>query len=183
MSAELHLESTGPDGHEDADPDGFKAVFRHHPAGVAVVTMAGPDGPAGLTVTSVASVSAEPPILAFSVAAGSSSRAAVDQVSSVAINFLAEDQQPVAEAFARRRDDRFAGVAWEPLPTGEPVLDGAAAWIRGDIEQRIPVGSSLLVTVRAVELHRRDGARALVYVDRSYHRLSELTRLPRQDRV
>ncbi|MFF3601755.1 flavin reductase, partial [Kitasatospora indigofera] len=47
--------------------DQFKAAFRRHPAGVAVITAEGPDGPVGLTASSVSSVSAEPPVLVFSV--------------------------------------------------------------------------------------------------------------------
>lgn len=154
-------------------PDDFKAVFRNHPAGVAVVTLRGPDGPVGFTATSVTSVSAAPPVLAFSLAAASSSRPALERASSVVVNFLAEDQRDVAATFARRGVDRFAQVAWTSLPTGEPVLRGVTAWVRGEIDERIPVGDSLLVTVRAGLSARHDGTRPLVYVDRTYHRLGD----------
>ncbi len=174
MTAQHHTDLLLERASSDAgiSPDDFKAVFRHHPAGVAVVTMA---GPFGFTATSVASVSADPAVLVFSVTAGSSARSVIEQVGSVAINFLAHDQREVAETFARRGIDRFAGVDWNPLPTGEPVLRGTAAWIRGEIDQRIPVGDSMLVTVRATLSERRDGAEPLVYVDRTYHRLSDDT--------
>jgi len=154
------------------EPAAFKAVFRNHPAGVAVVTLSGPQGPVGFTATSVASVSASPPVLAFSLAAESSSRPALERAGSVVVNFLAEDQQDVAETFARRGADRFAQVPWSPLPTGEPVLHGATAWVLGEVEERIPVGDSLLVTVRATLSERRD-SRPLVYVDRAYRRLAQ----------
>lgn len=180
MGAEPQLQSTEPWTGDAATPDDFKAVFRDHPSGVAVITMAGPDGPAGLTVTSVASVSAAPPLLVFSLAAGSSSRPAVEHATSVVVNFLAEDQRETADVFARRGVDRFAQVAWDPLPTGEPVLDGVAAWILGRIDQRIPVGDSLLITVRADRFHRREAAPRLLYVDRTYHRIGDLTRAPGQ---
>lgn len=45
----------------------LKAIFRRHAAAVAVVTLQGPAGPAGFTATSVISVSATPPHLAFSI--------------------------------------------------------------------------------------------------------------------
>lgn len=155
----------------------FKAVFRHHPAGVAVVTLRGPSGPVGFTATSVISVSAAPPVLAFSVAASSSARPALESVPSVAVNFLAADQRDLAAGFARRGVDRFAGVDWLPLPTGEPVLEGTTSWVRGVIERRLPVGDSLLVTVRAVLARRGPAEEPLTYVDRTYHRLSERSRL------
>jgi flavin reductase (DIM6/NTAB) family NADH-FMN oxidoreductase RutF len=155
----------------------FKAVFRHHPAGVAVITLRAPDGPVGFTATSVISVSAEPPILAFSLAASSSARPAVMGAESLVVNFLAADQQHVAAQFARRGVDRFATTPWAPLPTGEPVLEGTTVWVRGLVEERIPVGDSLLVTLRAVCAGHGDTDSPLTYVDRTYHRLGEHSRL------
>jgi flavin reductase (DIM6/NTAB) family NADH-FMN oxidoreductase RutF len=157
-------------------PEDFKAVFRTHPAGVAVVTLPGPDGPVGFTVTSVSSVSADPAVLVFSLTAGSSSRRAIERARSVTVNFLAEDQREIAETFARRGIDRFAQVQWETLPTGEPALHGAAAWVRGEVDHLIPVGDSLLITVRATLSRHREGSRPLVYVDGTYHRLGDHTR-------
>ncbi|MFH5821129.1 flavin reductase family protein [Georgenia sp. AZ-5] len=173
MSQILHL----PPARGAVDADDFKALFRHHPAGVAVVTLRGHGGPVGFTATSVISVSAEPPVLAFSVAATSSSRPALEEAGTVVVNFLAEDQRDVAARFATSGIDRFAAGDWHPLPTGEPVLEGATAWVRGRIEERVPVGDSLLLTARAVRVghgHRRE---PLVYVNRGYHRLGEHSRL------
>jgi len=150
-------------------PAQFKQVFRHHPAGVAVVTLRSPEGPVGFTATSVISVSADPPLLAFSLAATSSSRPAVEAAESLVVNFLAADQEEVARQFARRGVDRFAGVRWCPLPTGEPVLHGTAAWLRAEVDARIPVGDSLLVTLRAVLAHQRERPVPLVYANRTYH--------------
>ena len=56
------------------DADQFRAIFRQHPAGVAVVTLVAEDGrPVGFTATSVISVSADPPLVAFSINTTSSS--------------------------------------------------------------------------------------------------------------
>lgn len=176
MPAKMFIDSPQSDAQHDASgfqpdlqPEDFKAVFRHHPAGVAVITMAGAEGPMGFTATSVSSVSADPAILVFSVAGGTSARNVIQQVDSVAINFLADDQREVADTFARRGIDRFAQVDWYALPTGEPILNGSAAWISGTIEQRLPVGDSLLVTVMASRAERRDGVEPLLYVNRTYH--------------
>lgn len=153
----------------------FKAVFRYHPAGVCVVTCATPEGPAGFTATSVISVAAEPAMFAFSVAAGSTSRRILDSAESVAVNFLAAGQEDLARRFAARGTDRFAGLDYSVLPTGEPVLPGTMAWLRGIVEQRIPVGDSLLITLRAVRVHQTDNAdrRPLVYLDRSFPQLTD----------
>lgn len=46
--------------------DDFKFAFRHHPAGVAVVTADAGDGPVAMTVSSLSSVAIAPPTLVFS---------------------------------------------------------------------------------------------------------------------
>ena len=53
----------------------LKAAFRRYPTGVAVISAAGPDGLVGLTASSVASVSLDPPALSFSVLRSWSARA------------------------------------------------------------------------------------------------------------
>ncbi|MBW8821649.1 MAG: flavin reductase, partial [Streptomyces sp.] len=56
-----------------ASPDLLRSVFRQHAAGVAVITASGDAGPVGFTATSLASVSAEPPMLSFGIGTGASS--------------------------------------------------------------------------------------------------------------
>jgi flavin reductase (DIM6/NTAB) family NADH-FMN oxidoreductase RutF len=158
------------------DADRFKAVFRHHPAGVAVITVRTPAGElVGLTATSVISVSAAPPILAFSIASSSSSWPALARARTVAVSFLADDQDDVSARFATRDTDRFAAGGWSLLDTGEPVIDGAVAWVRGAIMRRTPAGDSYLVSVLALSSSSRTGANAIVYHDRTYHRIGAHT--------
>ncbi|SFJ74149.1 flavin reductase family protein [Cellulomonas sp. KH9] len=167
-----HLERLLADHDEPAlTPEEYKQVFRRHAAGVAVVTLRDADRLVGFTATSVISVSAAPPLLAFSLASGSSSWPALSRAATVAVSFLAEGQEDVSTRFATSGIDRFAAGGWTPLPTGEPVVDGAQAWVRGRIVQRTPVGDSHLVSLRALS-HGVTCARPLVYRDRVYHRLT-----------
>jgi flavin reductase (DIM6/NTAB) family NADH-FMN oxidoreductase RutF len=163
------------DGPSLVSPDAFKSVFRRHPAGVAVVTLADGDRPYGFTATSVISVSADPPILTFSIDSGSSSWPALSEADTVVINFLAASQVEVSARFATRGIDRFAEVDWTRLPTGEPVLEGSAAWVRGRVVQRSAIGRSFLVSVLALEATEGAPTSPLVYHDRTYHAVGEDT--------
>lgn len=154
--------------------DEFRAVFRRHPAGVAVVALTDGGRPVGFTATSVISVSAAPPSLAFSLATTSSSWPALARARTVAISFLAAGQADVSARFATSGIDRFADGGWAPLPTGEPVVEGAVAWLRGRVVRRTPVGDSHLVAVRALSGAVVSGAPPLVYHDRAYHGLDGL---------
>jgi flavin reductase (DIM6/NTAB) family NADH-FMN oxidoreductase RutF len=159
--------------------DTFRAVFRAHPAGVAVVALVDEGGrPVGFTATSVISVSAEPPLLAFSLASTSSSWAAVARARTLTVSFLADHQDDVSARFATSGIDRFAAGGWSTLPTGEPAIDGATSWVRAEVVQRTAVGGSHLVTVLALEssiIPERASltTRPLVYHDRRYHRIGD----------
>lgn len=151
--------------------EAFRAVFRRHPAGVAVVALRDGDRPVGFTATSVISVSADPALLTFSVATTSSAWPALACATSLTVSFLGAEQVDLSARFATRGVDRFAGVGWHWLPTGEPVLDDVPAWIRGDVVERVEVGASHLVVVHARESEQRLGGAPLVYHDRAYHSL------------
>lgn len=152
--------------------DAFRSVFRGHPAGVAVVTTTHRGRPVGFTATSVISVSAEPPLLAFSLASTSSSWPAVAAADTVAVSLLAAHQAEVSTRFATSGIDRFAAGGWHALSTGEPVIDGAAAWLRARVVNRIAAGASHLVTVEALWHHQALDTEPLVFHDRGYHRIS-----------
>jgi flavin reductase (DIM6/NTAB) family NADH-FMN oxidoreductase RutF len=157
------------------DAEAFKGIFRGHPAGVAVVTYRTVSGPAGFTATSVISVSADPPVLAFSVAGGTSPYTQLRTVSRVVVNLLAEDQADLALRFASG-EDRFAGCDWTELMTGEPVLGGTASWLSGRVTHRVAAGASLLAVVDIQQAARSTPARPLVYADRTFRTLGEPTR-------
>ncbi|MBO9556467.1 flavin reductase family protein [Cellulomonas sp.] len=172
-------------------PDEYKEVFRRHPAGVAVVALVDPAAEpghepglesyegverpgrlVGFTATSVISVSAEPPLLAFSLASTSSSWPAVSRARTLAISFLSGSQDDVSARFATQGIDRFAAGGWTALDTGEPVIDGAVSWVRGRVVQRTPVGGSYLISVRALS-HGTHDVTPLVYHDRTYHQIGD----------
>ena len=160
-----------PDPAPDAGADRLRRLFRRHAAGVAAITTAHAGVPAGLLATSLASVSAEPPILSFNVARTASSWPALSAAEHLAVHLLAEDQGPLAERFARSGADRFAApTSWQPGPHGVPVLDDVAAWSLARVEGRIPVGDHVIVLARVLRTSARAGAAPLVHHDGAFHR-------------
>lgn len=156
----------------------FRAAFRRHAAGVALVVAPGPDGPVGLTVSSLASVSAAPPLLSFSVGRGRSAAAAVVGARRLDVHLLGADQRAVAEAFATPGAPRFlAAQGWRPAhrPGELPVLEGAPARLAVAPVQVVPAGESWLVVAELVAAHlAADPAAPLVHHDRAYATLRSL---------
>lgn len=164
--------------------DEFKALFRGHPGGVAVITAEGPDGPVSLTATSVSSVSAEPPLLIFSISALSSAAPAILAADTVVVHLLDSDDIDVAKLGATSGIDRFADHdAWTRLVTGEPVYNGVRAWVRCSIIERMNAGGSTVIAAHALQSSlNRDVApgehgNALVYHNRTWHRLGDHSRV------
>jgi flavin reductase (DIM6/NTAB) family NADH-FMN oxidoreductase RutF len=173
-STRLNATPSGP-RHEFAGLSAadFKLAFRNHPAGVAIITADAGDGPVGLTATSVFSVSAEPPLLVFSLSGTSSSAPTIRRAETVVVHLLGADQLEAAKLFATSGVDRFADRAsWDRLPTGEPYLPAAPTWIRGRIINRMEAGGSTVVAVHALEARTPSAEAApLVYHNRTWHHL------------
>ncbi len=159
-------------------PDEFKAAFRGHPAGVAVITADAGGGPVALTATSVSSVSADPPLLIFSISAQSSTAAAFARAETVVVHLLDADDLEVAKLGATSGVDRFAETdRYSRLVTGEPVYNGVRAWLRCAVISRMDAGGSTVIAAHALQSQiDRDVSSgqhgdALVYHNRSWHRL------------
>lgn len=168
------------------DAEGFKLLFRGHPGGVAVITAEGPDGPVALTATSVASVSAEPPMLVFSVSALSSATPAILAADTIVVHLLDAADLPLARLASTSGVDRFADTSlWTRLPTGEPLFPGVRAWARCAIVGRLEAGASTVIVAHALQGattrgvgHPEGGDDApLVYHNRTWHRLGEGSRI------
>jgi flavin reductase (DIM6/NTAB) family NADH-FMN oxidoreductase RutF len=155
----------------------FKSAFRNHAAGVAVITADAGNGPVGLTATSVFSVSAEPPLLVFSISELSSSAPTLRAAENVVVHLLGADQLHIAKLCATSGVDRFADTTlWDRLPTGEPYFPGAQTWIRGRVVDRMPAGGSLVFAVHALDSGSAPDdllSSPLVYHNRRWHSLGD----------
>ncbi|MEV7616252.1 flavin reductase family protein [Streptomyces sp. NPDC089799] len=136
---------------QQGSPELLRSVFRQHAAGVAVITAAHGGRPAGFTATSLNSVSAEPPLLSFSVGTGSSSWPALAASDHVGVHILGEHQREVAGLFARSGADRFGpSTAWRHGPHGVPLLDGVLAWLVCRVVARVPAGEHRVVIAEVI---------------------------------
>lgn len=158
-------------------PDDFTAAFRHHPAGVAVITADAGRGPVMLTATSVSSVSAEPALLMFSLSAHSSSTPTIRRAETVVVHLLGAGQLALAQLGATSGINRFADTSlWSTLPSGDVYFPGARAWIRGRVLTSMDAGGSAIVLVEAIEASPGESADEqvpLVYHNRAWHELGD----------
>lgn len=154
--------------------DTFKAAFRNHALGVAVVT-ADPGGePVAMTISSLSSVSADPPLLVFSASEASSGTPVLERADTVVVHMLSAGQLALAKLAATSGIDRFSDMSsWSRLPTGEPRFHDAPAWLRGRVVLRIALSGSILYVVHVIgaSVDLDLIADPLVYHNRTWHRL------------
>jgi flavin reductase len=109
----------------------FREAMSRVAAAVHIVTTGGPAGLGGITATSVASISVEPPMMLFCINKFSPSAARVIENRVFCINTLTPSQEGLANIFAGRTgqhlSERFTKAEWTKLVTGAPVLKNAAA--------------------------------------------------------
>ncbi|WAU81389.1 flavin reductase family protein [Streptomyces sp. Qhu-G9] len=157
-----------------ASPDLLRSVFRRHAAGVAVITAQGDEGPVGFTATSLASVSAEPPMISFGIGTGASSWPTISRTDHVGVHILGEHQRELATTFARSGADRFGEpTTWREGPEGVPVLDGVLAWLVCRIVTRVPAGDHRIVLAEVVLGDPAGAGRPLLYHQGSFGGLRE----------
>src|SRR5699024_9144610 len=94
-----------------------------YPGGVTVITADPGDGPVAFTATSLASVSADPALVVFSLSAQSSSAPAILRAQTIVVHIVDAGNTGIAILGATSGIDRFADRSiWSRLPTGEPLF-------------------------------------------------------------
>lgn len=130
----------------------FRSFFRGHAAGVAIITAHTPQGPVGFTASSLASVSASPPMISFNVSRSSSSWAALGTSTHVAVHRLTAADADLADRFARSGTPRFDGVPWSAGAHGVPVLHGPRSWLVAAIDHRVDAGDSCVLIAQVLQV-------------------------------
>ena len=113
------------------------------PAGVVVVSARQGDEYRALTASSLASVSAEPALVAVALERTSATGAAVVETQAFNVNVLTRGQEFIADRFAGRAPG--IDLQWRTLPhrlgsNGVPLLDGCAAWLECRLVQVVAAG-------------------------------------------
>lgn len=142
----------------------FRNALGMFATGVTIVTARAADGQLiGLTASSFNSVSLEPPLVLWSLAGSAQSMPALSAGSHYAINVLAADQQALAERFAQRGQDRWAGVAHKPGVAGAPVLEGSVACFECFNRSRYTEGDHVIFVGQVERCSHRAGVAPLLY--------------------
>jgi flavin reductase (DIM6/NTAB) family NADH-FMN oxidoreductase RutF len=154
------------------DSGRFRQVLGHFATGVAVITADTAAGPVGMAVSSFTSVSLEPPLVAFLPDKSSTSWPKIRDAGTFCVNILSADQRRLCAQFARKGNDKFAGVIWHPAASGAPILSGGMAWIDCELTQTFESGDHYIAIGRVLQLEAADYGVPLVFFQGGYGHLT-----------
>lgn len=150
----------------------FRNAMRRLTGGVSVITAGQGRDISGMTVTSVTSLSVDPPTLIVSVNRGASSWPLIRRHGFFGVNILNADQLDIAERFAGKDGlkgaARFAGADWFTRASGAPLLSGALAAIDCEVEEVVERHSHAIVIGRVLDLQVSPRTAALAYWQGQY---------------
>jgi flavin reductase (DIM6/NTAB) family NADH-FMN oxidoreductase RutF len=133
---------------------------------VTVVTTCEDGHPHGTTVSAFASLSIDPPLVSIALDGASDLLALARRSGRVGVNVLAHDQHDLALRFARKGDDKFAGLDWHE-EEGLPRLPGTVGWLGCRVEE-VVVGGDHEIVIAAVESVAPGESAPLVYHRRRF---------------
>jgi flavin reductase (DIM6/NTAB) family NADH-FMN oxidoreductase RutF len=146
------------------DAPEFRQLLGRFATGVVVITVVGPDGRLhGMTATSLASVSLDPPLVSVCVDHRAELHPIITKSDRFVANVLASNQEALSRRFADPHDDRFDGVGYQLSPEGGVLLDGALAHIECLIFAMHEAGDHTIVVGRVVGGSAGEGRPLLYY--------------------
>lgn len=143
-------------------------------ATVSVVTTDGPAGRAGVTVSAMCSVSADPPTILVCVHHLSPACQAIRANGVFCVNVLGDEQSAISDTFAGRSPtpggDKFDGTEWRALATGAPALVDPLVALDCRLVEHLRQGSHYIFIGEVADIALGNGA-PLVYAKRAYRGL------------
>jgi flavin reductase (DIM6/NTAB) family NADH-FMN oxidoreductase RutF len=159
--------------HDVAAAD-FRGAMRHLAGGVSVITVGQGQDISGMTVSSVSSLSIDPPSLIVLINRTSSSWPLLVRDRVFGVNILNADQLEIAERFTGKDGakgrDRFNGAVWTTARTGVPLLVDALVAADCEVEEIVERHSHGIVIGRVRDLIVSSHTAALAYWQGQYVR-------------
>jgi len=125
----------------------FRQVLGRFASGVTVVTTRCNNVVAGLTVSSFASLSLDPPLVLICVDQTSTTLEVLRESKVFAVNILTAQQVELSRCFATPSEDRFEHFCHAPYhaaATGAPILDDVLAFIDTHVVAEYPGGDHVI---------------------------------------
>lgn len=126
--------------------------------GVAVVTTRDAENnPVGMTINSLVSISLTPALVGWCIDRRAASFEAFARCRDFSVSFLSQDQTALAQRFATRGADKFAGIpAVQGNESGPLLIPDSCAWLVCQLYRFVPLGDHLMLVGEVTDLEFTD---------------------------
>ena len=145
-----------------------RALFRRWPAGVSVVVAEVDGRRHGLTVSSLVSLSLDPPLVGISIAHQASLHELLRDAGEWAASLLAGGQEELAQHFARSVPPIALWNGIELRDDDPRLLAGASGWLVARTVDELRTGDHTFFVGEIVSIEEGSAADSLTYVHRGY---------------
>jgi flavin reductase len=145
-----------------------RALFRRWPAGVSVVVAEVDGRRAALTVSSLVSLSLEPPLVGISISLQASLHELLRNADEWAVSILAGDQDQLAQHFARSVPPIALWNGIRVRDDDPRLLQDAAGWLVARTIATHPTGDHTFFVGEIVAIEEGRAPDSLTYVHRTY---------------
>jgi flavin reductase (DIM6/NTAB) family NADH-FMN oxidoreductase RutF len=150
----------------------LRGLMRFVPHNVAVLAVDHDGNRMGVTISSLVSLSLDPPLIGISIGKQASLYELLREAGSFSVSLLGDGQADLAQRFAAGRPPivHWDGVATKPGRFA-PLIEGALGWIEARVVSETDAGDHTFFICEVVSVERGPAASALMYRDRSFHAL------------
>jgi flavin reductase len=154
------------------EPD-LRAVMRRFPHGVAVLTVDADGEKLGLTVSSLVSLSLEPPLVGVAIGRQAAMHELLRRAGGFTLSLLADGQDRLAQHFARGVPPiaLWHRIASREGAAGAPLLVGALGWLECRLVSELQTGDHTLFVGEVLSAELGEAAPPLVHIESGYRSL------------
>ena len=163
-----------PRGEQMPDAQTFRQAWGKFATGVSVITTVHADGEVhGMTANGINSVSLDPLLVLVCAGHTTTSYPMIKETQRFAINILAEEQQPIAEYYARPTDQKTGdlAVSFSRTDRGAATVDGSLAHMACKVVTEHVAGDHTIFIAEVEEIEVGDG-RPLLYFEGRFSQLA-----------
>jgi flavin reductase len=144
--------------------DELRTLLGRVPHGVSVLAVDAGGQKLGLTLSSLVSLSLDPPLVGFAIAKDAAMHELLREAGGCAISLLAAGQDWLAQHFARGVPPiaMWHGVATSEAASGAPLLVGALGWLECGIREELDAGTHTFFACDVLSVELGADAPALV---------------------
>lgn len=151
------------------EPREIRNLLGQFATGVTIMTTRGQQGRnVGMTANSFSSLSLDPPLILWSISKTAPSYTDFVKCQHFAVHMLAQEHHQLSSHFARGAEDKFAGMAYQMVEQGIPVLeDTLATLICRNVQQY--EGGDHTILIGEIEYYQQVAREPLLFFAGRYH--------------